>query len=90
MNCPIWAPKFGVMEGNVKTTLALEGGKAAPAPPVGPALGSEGVNCKHYDFIVRTVMQELMVWIKSLKIPPASVLLLEAAGVCACIISITN
>jgi len=28
--------------------------------------------------------------IKSLKIPPASVLLLEAAGVCACIISITN
>ncbi|KAM4087874.1 hypothetical protein ACB094_07G028600 [Castanea mollissima] len=32
--------------------LALEAGKATPAPPVGPALGSKGVNitafCKDY------------------------------------------
>jgi len=33
--------------------LALEAGKASPAPPVGPALGSKGVNimgfCKEYN-----------------------------------------
>ena len=33
--------------------LALEAGKATPAPPVGPALGSKGVNimsfCKEYN-----------------------------------------
>jgi ribosomal protein L11 len=33
--------------------LALEAGKATPAPPVGPALGSKGVNimafCKDYN-----------------------------------------
>ncbi|KAL3569707.1 hypothetical protein D5086_029597 [Populus alba] len=81
---------IGVWYYRFRPKIPAEGGKAAPAPPVGPALGSEGVNCKHYDFTVRTVMQELMVWIKVLKIPPASVLLLEAAGVCACIKSITN
>lgn len=39
------------MAGVVK--LALEAGKATPAPPVGPALGSKGVNimafCKEYN-----------------------------------------
>lgn len=39
------------MTGVVK--LALEAGKATPAPPVGPALGSKGVNimafCKEYN-----------------------------------------
>lgn len=33
--------------------LALEAGKATPAPPVGPALGAKGVNimafCKEYN-----------------------------------------
>lgn len=33
--------------------LALDAGKATPAPPVGPALGSKGVNimafCKEYN-----------------------------------------
>lgn len=33
--------------------LALEAGKATPAPPVGPALGAKGVNiaafCKDYN-----------------------------------------
>ena len=32
--------------------LAIEAGKASPAPPIGPALGSKGVNimafCKEY------------------------------------------
>ena len=43
---------FGfVVVGMIK--LALEAGKATPAPPVGPALGSKGVNimafCKDYN-----------------------------------------
>ena len=33
--------------------LAIEAGKASPAPPIGPALGSKGVNimgfCKEYN-----------------------------------------
>ena len=40
-----------VVSGIVK--LALEAGKATPAPPVGPALGAMGVNimsfCKEYN-----------------------------------------
>lgn len=44
----VW--RFAVI-GIVK--LALEAGKATPAPPVGPALGSKGVNimafCKEYN-----------------------------------------
>lgn len=39
------------MTGVIK--LALEAGKATPSPPVGPALGSKGVNimafCKDYN-----------------------------------------
>lgn len=42
---------FSAVVGVVK--LALEAGKATPAPPVGPALGSKGVNimafCKEYN-----------------------------------------
>ncbi|KAF9665183.1 hypothetical protein SADUNF_Sadunf16G0095500 [Salix dunnii] len=54
MNCLIWAPKFGTVEGKVKTTvvcrkmlsqfsmkLAFEEGKSAPETPVGPALDPE-------------------------------------------------
>jgi len=41
----------GAVVGVIK--LALEAGKATPAPPVGPALGSKGVNimafCKDYN-----------------------------------------
>ncbi|XP_057969668.1 large ribosomal subunit protein uL11c [Malania oleifera] len=75
--------------------LALEAGKATPAPPVGPALGSKGVNimafCKDYN--ARTVDKagyvipvEITVYDDKsftfiLKTPPASVLLLKAAGV---------
>jgi len=48
-----WCCGFGifVVVGVIK--LALEAGKATPAPPVGPALGSKGVNimafCKDYN-----------------------------------------
>ncbi|KAH7441478.1 hypothetical protein KP509_03G039700 [Ceratopteris richardii] len=74
--------------------LALEAGKATPAPPVGPALGSKGVNimafCKEYN--ARTadkagyiIPVEITVYDDRsftfvLKTPPASVLLLKAAG----------
>ncbi|RRT60869.1 hypothetical protein B296_00027302 [Ensete ventricosum] len=84
--------------------LALEAGKATPAPPVGPALGSKGVNimafCKEYnartaDKAGYVIPVEITVFDVSsphimffpdksftfiLKTPPASVLLLKAAG----------
>ncbi|KAG6480751.1 hypothetical protein ZIOFF_057336 [Zingiber officinale] len=81
--------------------LALEAGKATPAPPVGPALGSKGVNimafCKEYnaktaDKAGYVIPVEITVFDVSnsnldksftfiLKTPPASVLLLKAAGI---------
>ncbi|WOK98949.1 hypothetical protein Cni_G07661 [Canna indica] len=75
--------------------LALEAGKATPAPPVGPALGSKGVNimafCKEYnaktaDKSGYIIPVEITVYDDKsftfiLKTPPASVLLLKAAGV---------
>eukprot|EP01018_Ginkgo_biloba_P016316 Gb_12514 [translate_table: standard] len=74
--------------------LALEAGKATPAPPVGPALGSKGVNimafCKEYnaktsDKAGYVIPVEITVFDDRsftfiLKTPPASVLLLKAAG----------
>ncbi|XP_055821804.1 uncharacterized protein LOC129890251 isoform X2 [Solanum dulcamara] len=73
--------------------LALEAGKATPAPPVGPALGSKGVNimafCKDYnartaDKAGYVIPVEITVYDDRsftfiLKTPPASVLLLKAA-----------
>jgi large subunit ribosomal protein L11 len=75
--------------------LALNAGKANPAPPIGPALGQHGVNimmfCKEYN--ARTAEQvgtvipvEISVYEDRsftfvLKTPPASVLIAKAAGV---------
>ena len=75
--------------------LALNAGKANPAPPVGPALGQHGVNimafCKEYN--AKTADQAGMVvpveisvfedrsFTFILKTPPASVLIRKAAGV---------
>jgi large subunit ribosomal protein L11 len=75
--------------------LAIEAGKANPAPPIGPALGAKGVNimafCKEYN--ARTSDQPGMIipveitvfedksFTFILKTPPASVLLKKAAGV---------
>ena len=75
--------------------LQIQGGKANPAPPIGPALASHGVNimafCKEYN--ARTsnrtgevVPAEITVYQDSsftfiLKSPPASELLKKAAGV---------
>ena len=75
--------------------LALNAGKATPAPPVGPALGQYGANivmfCKEYnartsDQVGLVIPVEITVYEDRsfsfiLKTPPASVLLSKAAGV---------
>ena len=75
--------------------LALNAGKANPAPPVGPALGQHGVNimafCKEYnaktqDKAGMVIPVEISVYEDRsfslvLKTPPASVLISKAANV---------
>ena len=74
--------------------LALNAGKATPAPPVGPALGQHGVNivmfCKEYNartadksglvIPVEISIYEDRSFTFILKTPPASVLIAKAAG----------
>ena len=74
--------------------LHIPAGKATPAPPVGPALGQHGVNimdfCKAFNArtakangittpVVITVYQDHSYTFIT-KTPPASVLLMQAAG----------
>ncbi|MGH8003001.1 MAG: 50S ribosomal protein L11 [Brasilonema sp.] len=75
--------------------LALNAGKANPAPPVGPALGQHGVNimmfCKEYnaktaDQAGTVIPVEISVYEDRsftfvLKTPPASVLITKAAKI---------
>nr|BDA97227.1 ribosomal protein L11 [Cryptomonas borealis] len=75
--------------------LALEAGKATPAPPVGPALGQKGVNivmfCKEYNaktmekvgliIPVEITIYEDRSYTFVLKTPPAAILLNRAAGI---------
>lgn len=75
--------------------LQIEAGKANPAPPLGPALGSHGVNimdfCKAYnaqtqDNMGQIIPVEITVYEDRsfdfiLKTPPAAALLKKAAGV---------
>lgn len=75
--------------------LALNAGKANPAPPIGPALGQHGVNimmfCKEYnartsDQAGTVIPVEISVYEDRsftfvLKTPPASVLIQKAAGI---------
>jgi large subunit ribosomal protein L11 len=75
--------------------LALEAGKATPAPPIGPALGQKGVNivmfCKEYNaktadkagyiIPVEITVYEDKSYTFILKTPPASILLVKAAGI---------
>jgi len=74
--------------------LQIKGGQANPAPPVGPALGSKGVNimmfCKAFNARTKDRMGQVLPVVISVykdktfdfivKTPPAPVLLLEAAG----------
>ncbi|MBI2400741.1 MAG: 50S ribosomal protein L11 [Deltaproteobacteria bacterium] len=74
--------------------LQIPAGKANPSPPVGPALGQHGVNIMEFckTFNARTQAQEGMITPVVItvysdrsfsfitKTPPASVLLLKAAG----------
>ncbi|MBX3733783.1 MAG: 50S ribosomal protein L11 [Verrucomicrobiae bacterium] len=75
--------------------LQITAGQANPAPPVGPALGSQGINimafCKEFNAatkdkgglvipVVITVYQDKS-FTFILKSPPAAVLLKKAAGI---------
>ena len=74
--------------------LQITAGQANPAPPVGPALGQHGVNimefCKQFNAVTQaqagtvtpvviTVFQDRSFTFVT-KTPPASILLLKAAG----------
>jgi large subunit ribosomal protein L11 len=75
--------------------LQIQAGKANPAPPIGPALASHGINlmqfCKEYNARTQSrvgeiVPAEISVFTDGsfnfiLKSPPASALLKKAAGV---------
>jgi large subunit ribosomal protein L11 len=75
--------------------LAIEAGKATPAPPIGPTLGQHGVNIQEFvtqyndktrdkmgDVIpcILTVYEDRSFTIE-LKTPPVASLLLKAAGI---------
>ncbi|MFA6553250.1 MAG: 50S ribosomal protein L11 [Patescibacteria group bacterium] len=84
-------------EKKVKTIvkLQLQGGKATPAPPVGPALGQHGLNLQDFcskfnaqtkDKIGDVIPVEIKVYEDRtysfiLKTPPAAELLKKAAGI---------
>jgi large subunit ribosomal protein L11 len=73
--------------------LQVKGGQANPSPPIGPALGSKGINIMEFckQFNARTqekqgmVLPVLITYYKDksfdfvIKTPPAAILLLEAA-----------
>jgi large subunit ribosomal protein L11 len=73
--------------------LQIRGGQANPSPPVGPALGSKGLNimefCKQFNARTQDKMGQLLPVVITIfsdksfdfiiKTPPAAVLLLEAS-----------
>jgi large subunit ribosomal protein L11 len=75
--------------------LQVKGGQANPAPPIGPALGSKGVNimdfCKQFNARTQDKIGQVtpvLITIYSdksfefvIKTPPAAVLLMSAAGI---------
>lgn len=75
--------------------LQVKGGSANPSPPIGPALGSKGLNimefCKQFNARTQdkqgTVLPVLITYYKDksfdfvIKTPPAPILLMEAAKV---------
>jgi len=86
------------MAKNIKTVIKLQivGGKANPAPPVGPALGQHGLNiqdfCVKFNEATRQTRMDEVVPVEItvyddrtftfvMKTPPAAELLKKAAGV---------
>jgi large subunit ribosomal protein L11 len=85
------------MAKKVKTTLTIQlpAGKATPAPPVGTALGPQGINiqdfCKQFNDATRDMGGDIVPAVLTifedrtfsfvLKTPPASALLKQAAGI---------
>ena len=79
----------------VKIKLQIVGGKATPAPPVGPALGQHGVNiqafCSQFNEATKTKMGDVVPIVITvyddrsfsfiMKTPPASELIKKAAGI---------
>src|SRR6476646_2907086 len=75
--------------------LQVKGGQANPAPPVGPALGSKGVNimefCKQFNARTQDKMGKVLTVLLTvysdksfdfvIKTPPAAVQLMEAAKI---------
>ncbi len=75
--------------------LQVKGGAANPAPPIGPALGSKGVNimefCKRFNAQTQDRQGQILPVILTvysdksfdfvIKTPPAPVLLMNAAGI---------
>ena len=75
--------------------LQVKGGQANPSPPIGPALGSKGVNimdfCKRFNAVTQDKMGQILPVVISVykdksfdfvvKTPPASIQLLEAAKI---------
>jgi large subunit ribosomal protein L11 len=75
--------------------LQIPAGKANPSPPVGPALGQHGVNimdfCKSFNAKTQTMGDTIVPVVITVysdrsfsfitKTPPASILLLKAAGI---------
>lgn len=80
-------------EVDVFIKLQIKGGMANPAPPVGPALGSKGVNimdfCKQFNARTQDQMGKVLPVVISvfkdksftfvIKTPPAAIMLMEAA-----------
>lgn len=75
--------------------LQVKGGQANPAPPIGPALGSKGVNimefCKRFNALTQDKMGQVVPVVVSIytdksfdfviKTPPAATLLMQAAKI---------
>lgn len=75
--------------------LQVKGGQANPSPPIGPALGSKGVNimdfCKRFNAVTQDKMGQILPVVISVykdksfdfvvKTPPAAIQLLEAAKI---------
>ena len=82
-------------EAEIFIKLQVKGGQANPAPPIGPALGSKGVNimefCKRFNAVTQDKMGKILPVVISvykdksfdfiIKTPPAAIQLKEASNV---------